>query len=384
MNTTLKFFNCKLDAYLCSMDTNIFGTKDSDRKVVRRRHLLTLVAAIIVSDLIWALMGIGDDGFGSYKRSIDEIIFDLITTAVETIILMEASFLICKMVIKVFRNTKYSSFTLLIQNLILLASVILTSGAISYVSHMIYWEELGFSWYAFLCYSMVAFFITSVLFTSFLTNRYRDEAEKALKAELQLKEEKALTLQMSVEKLKLKTDNHFVFNSLATLSNLITTDSKAAADFCSSMSKMYRYIVTKGDSMTVPLKEELDFTREYAKNIALRYSNVNIRFDSKLNQTDMLIPPLSIQGLLENALKHNSHTADKPLIIDIRSIDDCIVVSNTLNPLKSDMPSTGTGLKTLHDRYSMIYGKEISVIKTDDGFTVKLPLIQTDYEGSDN
>ena len=136
--------------------------------------------------------------------------------------------------------------------------------------------------------------------------------------------------------------------------------------------------------MTVPLKEELDFTREYAKNIALRYSNVNIRFDSKLNQTDMLIPPLSIQGLLENALKHNSHTADKPLIIDIRCIDDCIVVSNTLNPLKSDMPSTGTGLKTLHDRYSMIYGKEISVIKTDDGFTVKLPLIQTDYEGSDN
>ena len=95
MNTTLEFFNCKLDAYLCSMDTNIFGTKDSDRKVVRRRHLLTLVAAIIVSDLIWALMGIGDDGFGSYKRSIDEIIFDLITTAVETIILMEASFLIC-------------------------------------------------------------------------------------------------------------------------------------------------------------------------------------------------------------------------------------------------------------------------------------------------
>lgn len=384
MNTTLKFFNCKLDAYLCSMDTNIFGTKDSDRKVVRRRHLLTLVAAIVVSDMVWALMGIGDEGFGSYKRSIDEIIFDLITTAIETIILMEVSFLICKLVIRAFRNARFSTFTLLIQNLILLTSVILTAGAISYVSHLVYWDELGFSWYAFLCYSMVAFFITSVLFTSFLTNRYRDEAEKALKAQLQLKEEKALTLQMSVEKLKLKTDNHFVFNSLATLSNLISTDSNAAAQFCNSMSKMYRYIVTKGDSMTVPLKEEVAFAQEYAKNIELRYSNVYITFDPQLNDTDMLIPPLSIQGLLENALKHNSHTAHKPLEIDIRCVDNCIVVSNTLNPLKSDMPTTGTGLKTLRDRYSMIYGKEISVIKTDDGFNVRLPLIQTDYESSDN
>ena len=136
--------------------------------------------------------------------------------------------------------------------------------------------------------------------------------------------------------------------------------------------------------MTVPLKEEVAFAQEYAKNIELRYSNVYITFDPQLNDTDMLIPPLSIQGLLENALKHNSHTAHKPLEIDIRCVDNCIVVSNTLNPLKSDMPTTGTGLKTLRDRYSMIYGKEISVIKTDDGFTVRLPLIQTDYESSDN
>ena len=188
---------------------------------------------------------------------------------------------------------------------------------------------------------------------------------------------------MSVEKLKLKTDNHFVFNSLATLSNLIVTDTQAASEFCNSMSRMYRYIVTKGDSKTVPLSQELSFTQEYAKNITLRYSNVYINIDPALSCTDMLIPPLSLQGLLENAIKHNSHTAERPLKIDVKLEEDFIVVSNNLNPLNSSMPTTGTGLKTLRDRYSMIYCKEITVTKTDNSFIVKLPLISKGYESSD-
>ena len=366
------------------MDTNIFGTKDSDRRVARRRHLFTLITAILVSYTVWSLIEVWGGDYGTYQRGIGEIIADFMTSAVETVILMEISFLICKMVIRAFRNTQYSTLILLFQNLILLASVIITAGALSYISHLFYWNELVFSWESFLCYSLVAFFITSVLFTSFLTNRYRDEAEKALKTELQLKEEKALTLQMSVEKLKLKTDNHFVFNSLATLGNLIMTDTQAAADFCNSMSRMYRYIVTKGDAVTVPVSQELAFTEEYAKNITLRYSNVNISIDPALRQTDMLIPPLSLQSLLENAIKHNSHTADKPLEISVSRTDDSVVVSNNLNPLKSSITTTGTGLKTLHDRYSMIYGKEITVVKTETCFSVQLPLIPNDYESSDN
>jgi sensor histidine kinase YesM len=366
------------------MDTNIFGTKDSDRRVARRRHLFTLITAILVSYTVWSLIEVWGSDYGTYQRGIGEIIADFMTSAVETVILMEISFLICKMVIRAFRNTQYSTLILLFQNLILLASVIITAGALSYISHLFYWNELVFSWESFLCYSLVAFFITSVLFTSFLTNRYRDEAEKALKTELQLKEEKALTLQMSVEKLKLKTDNHFVFNSLATLGNLIVTDTQAAADFCNSMSRMYRYIVTKGDAVTVPVSQELAFTEEYAKNIALRYSNVTVNIDPALRDADMLIPPLSLQSLLENAIKHNSHTADKPLEISVSRTGDSIVVSNNLNPLKSSITTTGTGLKTLHDRYSMIYGKEITVVKTETCFSVQLPLIPNDYESSDN
>lgn len=70
--------------------------------------------------------------------------------------------------------------------------------------------------------------------------------------------------------------------------------------------------------------------------------------------------------------------------IDVGRRGDCIVVQNNLNPLKSSMPATGTGLQTLRDRYSMIYGKEISVVKTENSFVVELPLIPKDYESADN
>ncbi len=78
------------------------------------------------------------------------------------------------------------------------------------------------------------------------------------------------------------------------------------------------------------------------------------------------------------------HTVDSPLVIDVGRRGDCIAVQNNLNPLKSSMPATGTGLQTLRDRYSMIYGKEIFVVKTENSFVVELPLIPKDYESADN
>lgn len=364
------------------METNIFLASDSDRKAARWRHALTLLAAIVVSYLAWGLMGNTTDQ--EYDLTFREILFDFATSAVETVILMEISILVCKLVIRIFQDTRYSMFSLLVQNLILLTSDLLSAGAIAYVYRHLFKEDPWLSWDIFLCDSLVAFFITSVLFTSFLTNRYRDEVEETLKAKLQFKEERALALQMSIEKLKLKTDNHFVFNSLATLGNLIESDRDSAIEFNRSMSRMYRYIVTKGDAMTVPINEELNFVMEYAKNIALRYTNVHVTIDPSVRLEGMLIPPLSIQGLIENAIKHNSHTDECPLEIQVLKGNDEIIVLNNLNPLKSTIAATGTGLNTLNDRFLMICKKEIAVLKTQDSFSVHLPLISSNYESSDN
>ena len=90
--------------------------------------MLTLITAILVSYTVWSLIEVWDGDYGTYQRGIGEIIADFITSAIETVIIMECSFLICKMVLRVFRNAQYSTFIVLIQNVILLASVIVTAG----------------------------------------------------------------------------------------------------------------------------------------------------------------------------------------------------------------------------------------------------------------
>lgn len=365
------------------MDINIFSTSKTDRRTARHRHILILLSAILISNLIWALVGNLDSDGEFYKRGFQEIMMDFLECAIESTVLLELSFLNCRMVIRAFQNTRFSIMSLLIQNMLLLLSVLLSAGLISYV-YIIMYNEPAISWTAFMCNSIVAFFITSVLFTSFLTNRYRDEAEKALRAQLELKEERAVVLLSSMEKLKLKTDNHFVFNSLATLGNLIRTSQDDAVEFCNSISRMYRYIITKGNSMTVPLVQELEFAREYAKNLSFRLSNVYISIEEAPEYDNLFIPTLSIQGLIENAIKHNSHTSERPLYITIKTDAEQVTVSNIINPLKSHIYSSGQGLKLLEDQCNLICNRPITVIETESLFSVSIPLTSVQYEDSDN
>jgi LytS/YehU family sensor histidine kinase len=180
-----------------------------------------------------------------------------------------------------------------------------------------------------------------------------------------------------VDRLKLKTDNHFVFNSLATLGSLIETDPAAATAFNDSMCRMYRYIVSKGDARVVPLREELGFVEEYAKNLTLRHSHVHIRVEGAPGPADAMIPPLALQGLIENALKHNASGADRPLDIQLRIDNDTVTVSNNVQPLANAIPTTGSGLQTLSERYRLICGKVISVHATETRFSVCLPVIKS-------
>jgi LytS/YehU family sensor histidine kinase len=148
---------------------------------------------------------------------------------------------------------------------------------------------------------------------------------------------------------------------------------------------MYRYIVSKGDARVVPLREELGFVEEYAKNLTLRHSHVHIRVEGAPGPADALIPPLALQGLIENAMKHNVSGADRPLEIGIRIEDHTITVFNNLQPISNPIPSTGTGLQTLGERYRLICGKEISIDRTETRFAVCLPILKsTDlYESLD-
>ena len=345
------------------MDINIFSSDGSKPGVAARRHLLTLLTAILLNLAFWFIQSIGAPETGEpegWRMFLQEIF----STIVEMVILMEASFAVSKLVIKAFWKVRYSFASLVAQNILLLIGVVLIASLIS-MAYAYLFPEIGWlSWDVFLCDVLIAYFLTSLFFSSYLSNRYQQE--------------KSLAQQVTIEKLKLKTDNHFVFNSLATLGTLIETDPEAAASFNRSMSRMYRYIVSKGNATVVTLSEELAFMEEYRKNLAVRHADISIHVDDQLSRHLSLIPPLTLQGLVENAVKHNRHGSRCPLNIDISLNGDgsMITVSNNKTPMERAIEdSPRSGLATLDLRYQTICGKGIIVEEGGDTFTVFLPVI---------
>lgn len=188
-------------------------------------------------------------------------------------------------------------------------------------------------------------------------------------------EEATAALRMEVDKLKLKTDNHFVFNSFATLKTLIGTDPASASDFCQSMSDTYRYIVSKGDSPVVELREELRFIREYAANLSIRHRHVSVELSAD-PPPGSVIPPLTLQELVDNAVRHNVHTHEYPLRIRIFIERDRLCVSNGIRPLPRRIISSRSGLETMRARYRLLFGEEITAAAEGETFIVRLPLIK--------
>ena len=363
MNPTSVFSSNKNDAYLCTMDINIFSSDGSRRGVAAKRHLLTLFTAILLNLAFWYIQSIGApetgelEGWRAFLR-------EIVSTIVEMVILMEASFAVSKLVIKAFWKVKYSFASLVAQNILLLIGVVLIASLISIAYAYLIPEGGWLSWDVFLCDVLIAYFLTSLFFSSYLSNRYQKE--------------KSLAQQVTIEKLKLKTDNHFVFNSLATLGTLIDTNPETAASFNRSMSRMYRYIVSKGDVTVVTLSEELAFMEEYRNNLAVRHADISIQVDDGLYGNNSLIPPLTLQGLVENAVKHNRHGSSFPLsiLISLNREGTMITVSNNKVPIERSIEeSPRSGLATLDLRYQTICGKGITVEEEQDSFTVSLPVI---------
>jgi len=185
---------------------------------------------------------------------------------------------------------------------------------------------------------------------------------------------KQQNLQNELSALKNQINPHFLFNSLNSLNSLIR-DNKEATMFVKKLSFMYRYILQSGDRDLVPLKEELKFLDSYTYLIKTRYRN-RFQIEIAIDETylDRKIPPLALQLLVENAVKHNEISEIHPLKVKIYSQEDCIYVENKVRTRTTLAEGTGTGLLNLYKRYYMIRKQQIIIDKQSDIFRVKLPL----------
>ncbi|MCH5330288.1 MAG: histidine kinase [Alistipes sp.] len=199
---------------------------------------------------------------------------------------------------------------------------------------------------------------------------------------------------MVVENERLKSENlttrydmlvsqvnpHFFFNSLNSLATLVReNDNDKALTYIDTMSYTFRYILQNGQNMAVTLREELAFADAYGYLFKIRYAD-KIFFDIEVDESfkNRLLPSLSLQPLIDNAVKHNAVTSRNPMRITIRVENDRLCVSNPKYPLLEPATGTGTGLKNLSSRYMLITGRDIEITDTPDRFTVQLPLLKSE------
>ncbi len=209
---------------------------------------------------------------------------------------------------------------------------------------------------------------------------YIKEREKRIKKIQRLQEEK---MQYKFEVLRNQVNPHFLFNSFNTLISSIEEDPKMAVEYAEQLSDFFRNIVNYRDKEIIPLQEEIGLLRTYFFLQQKRYgSNLQLQIDIDPQKENAFnIPPLTLQLLLENAIKHNVVSRDNRLLVKL-SLDDTgiLAVENEKHKREIMQPGAGMGLQNISNRFHILTGRRVQVVNEQDRFIVKLPLIRTPHD----
>ena len=214
-------------------------------------------------------------------------------------------------------------------------------------------------------------FITHVYETVFLV---KESESEMLRAE-QLERARA---EAALEALKTQIDPHFIFNSLNTLSYLIEEKPAKAKQFNDNLADVYRYILQNRARDLVLLQEEINFLEDYFSLLKIRFEKalqLQLTIDKALFD-QYLVPPISLQVLMENAIKHNEFSDEAPLVIEISFNGDALVFCNEIRKKPLRKPSSKIGLKNLDERYKLTTGNTITINETEKKFSVVLPVLK--------
>ena len=193
--------------------------------------------------------------------------------------------------------------------------------------------------------------------------------------ELENQQLKSAYVVAELELLKEQMNPHFLFNSLSSLSGVIREDPEMAQKYLRELSNVCRYAIPQSKANLVTVEAELAMLRSFAQLINLRLEGA-FKLDIQVHEPYLLykLPHLSLQPLLENAVKHNAATIMKPLKVVIDIQQEHLVVSNNIWQIPQPESSNGIGLANLNERFKIMMQQEIEIIKTDEQFIVKLPL----------
>ena len=211
--------------------------------------------------------------------------------------------------------------------------------------------------------------IISCFYIIYFYNRYQKN---------KIKEQKVIAGAASAKfyALKNQLDPHFLFNSLNVLTSLIEENPEAAQKFTTSLSKVYRYVLEQKSKELVTVDEELNFARTYMSLLKTRFEDsIIFEIPDRASNPESKVVPLSLQLLLENAVKHNMVTSSKPLHIKIYEDKGHLVVMNNLQPKQIVKKSSGVGLENIKQRYSLLSDRKVIINQRAKDFAVAIPML---------
>lgn len=196
--------------------------------------------------------------------------------------------------------------------------------------------------------------------------------------ENRVKQEKIIagTASAQFESLKNQIDPHFLFNSLNVLSSLIEENPEQAQKFTTSLSKIYRYVLEQRDKELVTVQEEINFARTYMNLLKMRFENsISFELPEHFDNEEAKVVPLSLQLLLENCIKHNIVSEQKPLHIKIYLENNELVIENNKQIKEVLRDRKGVGLQNIVNRYAIVTDRRVSITEDETVFKVKLPVL---------
>ncbi len=211
-----------------------------------------------------------------------------------------------------------------------------------------------------------------IYFIGYYLNVLTEKQKVSIEIE-QLKKEK---LSAQLEELKQQMSPHFLFNSLNTLKTIVPDENSKT--YIVKLANVYRYLLSFNSKHLTTLKDELDFVESYLYIIKERFEDaLEIIIDIDESLMENYIPPLSLQLLIENAIKHNIVSLEDPLKISVSNNDskDMLIISNNLQLKSSKENSTGMGLDNIKTRYQLLAQKDILILKDENSFNVQIPLL---------
>jgi len=271
--------------------------------------------------------------------------------------------------------TKFKKFKFLIG---LLGSVFLTLVTLVVVRaiHKVVLERNTFN--EFITSENSVFYFSALLATLVITlffhalYFYKELQEKKVKEQQVI----AGTASAKFESLKNQIDPHFLFNSLNVLNSLIEENPENAQKFTTSLSRIYRYVLEQKDKELVSVEEELAFARTYMDLLSMRFENsLFYEVPKTLLNPEARVVPLSLQLLLENAIKHNTVSESKPLHIRIYEEGNYLVIENNFQKKEVLNPRKGVGLANIINRYHIVTNRKVIIDQNSDKFQVKLPVL---------